>query len=161
MSHIGFDQLTAEIAAISSVRDVGRVVRIGRGSVEVAGLSHVAAQGDLVEIAVPGNGVRRGEVLNLAEDLVTVLPDGDIEGLQIGAAVELHGANQIAPDDSWIGRVIDPMGGALDGRPLMRGARGRPLRGGPVNPTQRRVLGQRLETGLAVFNTLLPIVAVN
>jgi flagellum-specific ATP synthase len=54
--------------------------------------------------------------------------------------------------------VIDPMGHALDGRPLLRGAEPRPLRGVPMNPTERRVLGERLETGLAVFNTLLPIV---
>ena len=158
MPEIGFDQLSAEISAISPARDVGRVARIGRGSIEVSGLSHVAAQGDLVEIAMPGQAVRRGEVLNLAEDLVTVLPDGDIEGLQIGAAVDLHGANQIAPDDGWIGRVVDPMGQALDGRPILRGANARSLRGVPMNPTERRVLGQRLETGLAVFNTLLPIV---
>jgi flagellum-specific ATP synthase len=84
MPHIGFDQLTAEIGAITPVRDVGRVARIGRGSLEVSGLSHVAAQGDLVEIAMPGRAARRGEVLNLTEHMVTVLPDGDIEGLQIG-----------------------------------------------------------------------------
>ena len=158
MAHIGFDQLTAEIAAISAKRDVGRVAQIGRGTIEVAGLSHVAAQGDMVEIDTPSHAVRRGEVLNLSESLVTVLPDGDIDGLQIGAAVTLLGSSQIAPDDAWIGRVIDPMGQALDGRPILRGAQPRALRGAPMNPTERRVLGARLETGLAVFNTLLPIV---
>ncbi|HHS94298.1 MAG TPA: flagellum-specific ATP synthase FliI, partial [Rhodobacterales bacterium] len=158
MADVGFDQLTAEIAAISPAHDVGRVARIGRGTIEVSGLSAVAAQGDMVEIDTPGHSVRRGEVLNLAQDLVTVLPDGDIEGLSIGAAVTLLGSSQIAPDDSWIGRVIDPMGQPLDGRPILRGATARPLRGVPMNPTERRVLGSRLETGLAVFNTLLPIV---
>ena len=158
MPQVGFDQLTAEIAAISPMHDVGRVARIGRGIIEVAGLSRVAAQGDIVEIDTPGQQARRGEVLNLAEDLVSVLPDGDIEGLQIGAAVHLLGTSQIAPDDSWIGRVVDPMGRALDGRPILRGRLPRPLRGQPMNPTERRVLGQRLETGLAVFNTLLPVV---
>lgn len=158
MAHVGFDQLTAEIAAISPTRDVGRVARIGRGTIKVSGLSHVAAQGDMVEIGTPGHAARRGEVLNLAQDLVTILPDGDIEGLSIGAAVTLLGSSQIAPDDSWIGRVIDPMGKALDGRPILRGAASRASRGVPMNPTERRVLGARLETGLAVFNTLLPIV---
>ena len=158
MPNIGFDQLTAEIAAISPAHNVGRVVGIGQGSVEVSGLCRVGAQGDLVEITMPGETVRRGEVLNLGEDNATVLPDGDIEGLQIGAAVTLHGANQIAPDDGWIGRVIDPLGQPLDGRPLLRGASARPLRGVPMNPTERRMLGPRLETGLAVFNTMLPIV---
>ncbi len=158
MIQVGFEMVAAEIAAIAPAHDVGRVARIGRGTIEVSGLGHVAAQGDIVEIDTPGQATRRGEVLNLAQDLITVLPDGDIEGLQIGAAVSLLGSSQIAPDDSWIGRVIDPMGAALDGRPIFRGAQVRPLRGAPVNPTERRVLGARLETGLAVFNTLLPIV---
>ena len=158
MPDVGFDKLAAEIAAIAPAHHVGRVVRIGRGTMEVAGLGQVAAQGDLVEIAAPGHAVRRGEVLNLARDEVTILPDGEFEGLQIGAAVTLLGPSQIAPDDSWIGRVIDPMGKALDGRPIFRGVAARPLRGVPINPTERRVLGPRLESGLAVFNTLLPLV---
>ena len=158
MQTIGFDQLTAEVAAVRPLRDIGRVVEIGRGTLEVSGLSEVAAQGDLVEIGPPEGKGRLGEVLNLSADTVTVLPDGDVEGLQIGAAVSLRGANQIAPDDSWIGRVIDPFGQALDGRPILRGAEPRPLRGVSMNPTERRVLGARLETGMAVFNTLLPLV---
>jgi len=158
MTQVGFDKLRAEISAVAPVRDVGRVTRIRRGTIEVSGLGHVAAQGHLVEIDMPGHGTRRGEVLNLSKAGVTVLPDGDTEGLQIGASVRLIGPSEIAPDDSWIGRVIGPMGEALDGRPIFRGAAPRPLRGQPANPTERRMLGARLETGLAVFNTLLPIV---
>ena len=158
MGAIGFDQVAAEVAAVRPVRDVGRVVGIGRGTLEASGLSAVAAQGDLVRIGNPGRGGRMGEVLNLSRDTVTILPDGDIEGLRIGEAVSLTGASRLAPDDGWIGRVIDPFGQALDGRPILRGASPRSLRGKPVNPTERRVLGARLETGLAVFNTLLPIV---
>lgn len=155
MKQFGFENLVAEVAAIPVARDVGRVVRIGRGTIEVAGLSHAAGHGDMVTIG--GDG-RRGEVLSLAEDIVCVLPDGDVEGLRIGARVRLVGGSRIAPDDGWIGRVVDPMGQPLDGRPLLRGRHDRALRGQPVNPTGRRVLGARLETGLAVFNTMLPIV---
>ncbi len=155
---IGFEQLNAEVRAIRAVRDVGRVAGIHRGTVEVTGLSAVAGQSDLVEIGMPGQKGRLGEVIGLSADRVTILPDGDVEGLTIGEAVSLLGKGEIAPDDSWIGRVIDPFGKALDERPILRGASARPLRGVPVNPTQRRVLGGRLETGMAVFNTLLPIV---
>lgn len=158
MSQVGFEHLLAEIDAVEPVRDVGRVLRVGKGSIEVSGLSRVAAQGDMVEIETPGPSQRRGEVLGLTEDIVTVLPDGDIEGLSIGAAVTLLGSSRIAPDDSWIGRVIDPMGKALDGKPILRGTSPRALRGAPMNPTERRMLGNRLETGMAIFNTLLPIV---
>ncbi|WP_424943772.1 FliI/YscN family ATPase [Aliiroseovarius crassostreae] len=157
MKSVGFEQLTAEVDAVRAIADVGRIVEIHRGTIEVAGLSHVAAQSDLVEIR--SNGVTRlGEVLNLSADHVTVLPDGDVEGLRIGNQVVLCGVGQLAPDDSWIGRVIDPFGQALDGVKVLRGIKTRTLRGESINPTERRVLGARLETGLAVFNTLLPIV---
>ena len=158
MAHIGFEHLTAEVQAARALTHIGRVAEIGRGTLQVSGLSREAAQGDMVEIDAPGQTRRRGEVLGLDPDKIVVLPDGDIEGLQIGAAVSLLGPSQIAPDDSWVGRVIDPFGNALDGRPIFRGHGARPLRGAPPNPTERRVLGHRLETGLAVFNTLLPIV---
>lgn len=158
MSRIGFEHVMAEVQAIKPVRDVGRVASIGRGTIEVAGLSRTAAQGDMVKIDTPGHETRLGEVLGLAADTVCVLPDGDIDGLQIGAAVTLLGQSRIAPDDGWIGRVVDPFGQALDGKPIFRGPTPRPLRGVPPNPTERRVLGARLETGMAVFNTLLPIV---
>lgn len=158
MPQIGFEHLSSEVDAIRSSFDIGRVAAIGRGTISVSGLSRAAAQGDMVEIDTPGHDVRRGEVLGLASDRVTVLPDGDIDGLQIGASVTLLGQSRIAPDDSWIGRVIDPFGRPLDGHPLFRGPRSRPLRGNPPNPTERRALGERLDTGLRVFNTMLPIV---
>lgn len=155
---IGFEQLSAEVAATPAMFHVGRVARIHRGTVEVTGLSAVAGQSDLVRIGPGGEAQRLGEIIGLSEQTVTVLPDGDVEGLTIGEEVSLRGSGEIAPDDSWIGRVVDPFGQALDGRPILRGTVARPLRGKPVNPTQRRVLGARLETGMAVFNTLLPIV---
>ncbi|MDA5095100.1 FliI/YscN family ATPase [Aliiroseovarius sp. KMU-50] len=157
MKTVGFEQLTAEVSAVQRTVDIGRIVEIHRGTIEVAGLSHVAAQSDLVEIGT-ADDMRLGEVLNLRSDHVTILPDGDVEGLRIGERVALRGAGSIAPDDSWIGRVLDPFGHALDGCPVMRGTQQRSLRGVAINPTERRVLGGRLETGLTVFNTLLPIV---
>ena len=158
MTQIGFEQLTAEVSSVRTVCDVGRIVEIGRGTVRVRGLSSVAAQADLVDIRPRTGRPRMGEILNLSTDTVTILPDGDVEGLQIGDQVVLQGRAEIAPDDSWIGRVIDPMGQAMDGRPILRGTRATPLRGQPANPTERRALGARLETGLAAFNTFLPIV---
>ncbi len=154
----GIDQLRAEIAAARAVRHAGRVVEIGRGTLEVDGLSGVAAAGDLVELRPRRGRPLLGEVIRLSAERVTVLPEGTDDGLAIDDRVILLGAGDIAPDDTWIGRVVDPLGQPLDGRPVLRGPEARPMRGEPLNPTLRRPLGARLETGLAVFNTLLPIV---
>ena len=48
--------------------------------------------------------------------------------------------------------------GLLDGFPMLRGATPRPLRADPPAPARRRSFGNRLETGMAAFNTLLPVV---
>jgi flagellum-specific ATP synthase len=87
-----------------------------------------------------------------------VLPEGPAEGLAIGDRVEHLGPAVLAPDDGWIGRIVDPAGTALDGRPLRAGRAARPLRAPAPAAASRRRLGPRLATGLAVFDTLLPVV---
>ncbi|MEN8888730.1 MAG: flagellum-specific ATP synthase FliI, partial [Celeribacter marinus] len=157
MKGIGLDQLKAEIASVKATHSIGRVIEAARGVLTVTGLTDAAAIGDLVEIG-HGATVRRGEVLQLHAHTITVLADGGTDGLSFGDPVAHIGKNEIAPDDSWIGRVVDPFGKAIDGKPILRGETTRALRAAAPTPTERRSLGARLETGLAVFNTLLPIV---
>lgn len=148
-----FTPLRAQIGTIPVAASVGRVTEISRGTLRVRGLERLASQGDRVRIGALG-----GEVLQLSAEGLVVLTDGSAEGLAIGSAVELEGAAQIAPDDSWIGRVIDPYGQPLDGRPLFRGPQARPLRAPAPPAARRRRFGERLSTGVAVFDTLLPLV---
>jgi flagellum-specific ATP synthase len=149
-----FDGLMAEIATVAHTKPVGRVAEVARGTVRVTGLESAARQGDRVQIS----GTLGGEVLQLACDGMTVLTDGAPDGLAIGAKVELLGQSGIAPDDSWIGRIIDPFGRPLDGRPLFRGPQGRDLRAPAPPAASRRRLGERVSTGVAIFDTLLPLV---
>lgn len=152
------DCLRAEIATIHAVYNVGRVIKIGRGTLTVSGLSSTASLGDQVSITRRGNVTIGGEVLQLSRDQVVILPDHSVEGVVIGDRVTLLGEAMIAPDSNWIGRIIDPSGNPLDGRPMMRGVQPRTMRATPPKATERRGLGERLETGVAIFNTLLPIV---
>lgn len=153
-----FEGLLAEISGLAATRRVGRVAGIAAGNIQVRGLANCAALGDLVRIASATGRVLGGEVIALGPETVTVLPEGPAEGVQIGDAVDLIGPAVLAPHDGWIGRVIDPYGRPLDGRPLFRGAAPRPLRAAPPAPAERRALGDRLATSVAVFDTLLPIV---
>lgn len=152
-----FDSLRAEIATVQSARQVGRVTELGRGTLRVTGLGADTSLGDRVQILGSG-GPTGGEVVRLARDGITVLADSAPDGARIGDPVERLGRPTIAPDASWIGRIVDPYGQPLDGRPLFRGARPRPLRAAPPAAAQRRRFGARLATGTAVFDTLLPLV---
>jgi len=152
-----FDALRAEIAAVEPSCRVGRIAELERGTLRVTGLSRGTGLGDRVLIRGQGAAMG-GEVLRIARDGLTVLPDGAAEGLAIGDAVDLVGRGEIAPDDGWIGRIVDPFGKPLDGRPLFRGPHTRPLRAAAPAAATRRRLGERLRTGVAVFDTLLPLV---
>lgn len=158
MNTLGLDALVAELRSINPVRAVGRVASVGSGTVSVTGLSEEAALGDLVHLPKGSGTSERGEIIRIDPGDVTVLPDGTAEGFQIGDAVLLGEQDALAPHSSWLGRVIDPFGQPLDGGALLRGAEQYRLRGQPMNPTERRGLGPRVETGMKVFNTLLPLV---
>ena len=151
-----FDGLKAEIAEMEPVRQVGRVIESGRDTFVVAGLP-TAALGDRVVVET-GAGDLGGEIVRLSPQGATVLPEDDPQGLAMGARVFLLGPAMIAPDDSWLGRIVNPMGIPLDGRPLVRGVQRRSMNGAPPPAAERRAMGKRLSTGIAVFDTLLPLV---
>ncbi len=149
-----FDALVAELSSVPVSTRLGRVRAIGRGTVTVTGLGDVAALGDRVVLG----DTFGGEVVALHPDGITVLTDQLAEGLTLGALVRLKGQAGIAPDNSWIGRVVDPFGKPLDGKALFRGPEMRPLLAAAPAAATRRSLGERLNTGVAVFDTLLPVV---
>ncbi|WP_371823309.1 FliI/YscN family ATPase [Paracoccus sp. Z118] len=146
--------MAARIRRLRVARHFGQVHAIRAGMVLVRGLSHAASVGDRVAL---GNDLF-GEIVGLAADLSEVLPEGVADGLSVGAPAELLFAPMIGPSDAWIGRIIDPFGRPLDGRPLPPGRGERSFRAPPPPAAGRRRLGARLVTGLAVFDTLLPLV---
>jgi flagellum-specific ATP synthase len=149
-----FEPLLSSLSEIRMANRIGRVVQVGPATLRVAGLSDVASQGDRVAL-----GTGKGEVLVLSRDGITVLPDGPTDGVGIGDPVALIGPPTIAPGNHWIGRIVDPDGLPLDGRPLLAAGRPRALRSPPPRAAVRRRLGDRLATGAAVFDTFLPLVS--
>jgi flagellum-specific ATP synthase len=154
---IPFDGLTAQIAELNPVRAIGRVTRVEAGVIHVSGLAGKARIGDLVMVYRRGEPLS-GEVLQLDGDELVLLPDQAAEGVALRDRAALLEARGIAPSDGWIGRIIDPFGNPIDGKPLLRGAKARGLRTPPPDPAKRRAMGDRLNTGMACLNTLLPVV---
>ncbi len=152
-----FEALRGTMATISLSRRVGRVVEAGGGTLRVTGLSLGTGLGDRVLVRARDGGIG-GEVLSLLPNGLAILPDGPAEGVEIGCPVELIGRAEISPDDGWIGRIVDPYGRPLDGRPLLPGRVPRGLRAAAPAAASRRSMGARLQTGVAVFDTLLPLV---
>ena len=89
----------------------------------------------------------RGEVAQLS-----LLLDG--EGIGQGSLVTSTGRPIIIPvGDFLLGRLIDPMGNPLDGRPLdLENAEWRPIEGPPPGPFERPIITEQFSTGVRAID---------
>lgn len=146
-----FDRMTA-------VRHVGLVSGVANGVIEVAGLNKQARTGDRLTLQRREGPDLSGEVLHVDSDHIHMLPGAAPDGVSLGDRVCLEQSPAFAPGLHWLGRVIDPFGKPLDGKPLLAGVHSRDIMQSPPPAVARKPLGERMATGLAILNTVLPIV---
>ncbi|TNC51559.1 FliI/YscN family ATPase [Rubellimicrobium rubrum] len=151
------DRICGAVARARAEHPLGRVAGASGGVLQASGLTQTARLGDRARV-MPRHGTPiQAEVIRIGDGLTHLLPEGTADGVSLADPVRLEPAPGFAPDSSWIGRVVDPDGRPLDGRPLLPGAWTRPLRADPPPAGQRRAMGARVGTGYAVFDTLLPL----
>jgi flagellum-specific ATP synthase len=150
--------LKYEFDRLSAVRHVGLVSGVAHGVIEVSGLTDHARIGDLLTLQRRAGPDLEGEVLHVEAEHIHMIPGSAPDGVSLGDRVSLKASPEFAPGMHWLGRVIDPFGRALDGKPLLPGAQARDIVQPPPPAVERKPLGKRMATGLAVLNTMLPIV---
>ena len=152
-----FTTLRKEVARLKPVYDLGYVTEINANALVVAGLSKVARQGDEVSFSAEHGQNHHGEITRLSTDTVTIMPYGSLDGVAIGTPVKLLGAPLLAPDNSWIGHVLDPFGVPMDGSTITTGPLSKSVHA-PAPPAHaRQIMGERLQTGVGVMDTFLPL----
>lgn len=147
-------QAQAACRNLRSTRVLGRVLSISGMELRAGGLRLAAALGDHVMVA----GRVRGEIVGVRPEGVQILPFGAWDGIAAGMEVELLEASQeIRPDLSWLGRVVDPFGAALDDFALPEGAQSYQIRGAALPAFSRRQVGEKLETGIKAVDIFAPL----
>lgn len=152
-----FKTFLAKFDTLKSIRPLGQVMSAEASALRVSGLSTSAHLGDQVRVMCRSGGDLLGEVIAIEPENIRVVCYEELDGVARHDHVVLLDAPSLAPDDTWIGRVIDPFGQPMDGQPLLKGSNRLNLRAAPPSPARRGGLGPRLETGMAAFNTLLPV----
>src|SRR5471030_915092 len=134
-------------------REVGTITSVSIGVAKVSGLPGVGFD-ELVKF--PGD--LYGIAFNVDEDEIGVVLLGDFRHLQAGAEVERTGRVMDVPvGDGLIGRVIDPLGGPLDGKGPVAFSQRLPIER-PAQPIMNRApVTVPLQTGLIVIDALIPI----
>lgn len=135
--------------------EVGTVLTVGDGVARIYGLRNAEAS-ELLEFEDGTMGI----VMNLEEDNVGCILLGSTEGIKEGQTVKrTHRIASIRVNDNMLGRVINPLGEAIDGKgdidltesfemPLDRKAPG---------VIYRQPVKEPLQTGIKSVDSMIPI----
>jgi F-type H+-transporting ATPase subunit alpha len=134
-------------------KNVGKIVEMGDGVVKVSGLSDVSAS----EIVSFPYGIK-GLALNLEEDSVGCIIFGDWTKLKEGDECETTGKILEAPvGDELIGRVINPLGEAIDGQGAIGTKKFYPAEKIAPGVIFRQPVEVPLQTGIKAIDSMIPI----
>ena len=137
-------------------RALGHVTEVAGTLVHVAVGDHdVAELGDVMEVETVAGGVPC-EVVGFRGSTLLCVPLAPARQIAVGACARPSGrAATVAVGDALLGRLIDPFGMPMDGKPAPRCADRVPLDGGALPIDQRGSVDKRFDTGVRVIDALL------
>lgn len=157
MSNVFIEELKKQIEGFEHTAKkeaIGRVLEVGDGIARLSGLSNVRSS----EI-VAFDGGALGVAQNLEEDEVGVMLLGEIGELKEGEIARATGKLLSIPvSDGIIGRVVDPIGAAIDGKGEIAGEPVlMPIEKIAPGVITRESVNQPIQTGIKAIDALIPI----
>jgi len=138
---------------VAATEEVGTVVECGDGIARVEGLPSAMAN-ELLEFE---DGTR-GLALNLDVREIGVVILGDFSKIEEGQRVKRTGEVLSVPvGDSYLGRVVGPLGEPLDGKGPIENTELRALELQAPSVVQRQPVKEPLQTGIKAIDAMTPI----
>ena len=142
--------------ASAKEQTIGEVLKVSDGIATLSGLSDVMMS-EIIEF-VTTTGVINGVALNLETDTVgaMILGDGSAvrEGDQVRATKRIL---EVPVGPAMIGRVVNPLGEALDGKGAISAERFNPIEKIAPGVIARASVNQPLQTGIKAIDSMVPI----
>lgn len=134
-------------------KDVGTVMTVGDGVSVIHGLDN-AMLGELIEFPHSVYGM----VMNLDEDSVGVTLLGNSDEIKEGDEVRRTGRiMEVAVGDELLGRVVNPLGQAIDGQGEIHTTKTRPIERIAPGVMTRKSVDTPLQTGITTIDAIIPI----
>ncbi len=135
------------------VSNVGTVLQVGDGIARVYGLDQVMA-GELLEFEDKTVGI----ALNLESDNVGVVLMGAGRAILEGSPVKATGKiAQIMVGKDFLGRVVDGLGKAIDGKGDIKGEESRLIESMAPGIISRKSVCEPIQTGITSIDAMIPI----
>jgi F-type H+-transporting ATPase subunit alpha len=149
-------EIEAQISGVKTSvakQNVGTIREIGDGVAKIEGLTDAM----LNEMLDFGNGVV-GLALNLEENEVGAVILGEYTSLREGMEVRTTGKLlQVPVGKGLLGRVVNVLGQALDGKGPIKGDANYPVEKIAPGIIKRKSVGQPVQTGIMAVDAMIPI----
>lgn len=143
----------ANLTLDSEVESVGKILSFSDGVIKASGLDEVQS-GELVDLGED----RFALALNLEKNEVGLIALGNFKNLQVGDTVKRTGRIlSVGVSDSIIGRVVDSLGRAVDGKGAVPTDGYMPLERVAPGVMTRKSVTEPLQTGVKAIDAMIPI----
>ncbi len=147
------DAAHAKLREMRPFEIAGRVSGITGLAVDLEGPTGHLSMGDRVWISPKHGPPVQAEAIGFHNGLTRAMIFGSLAGIGPGAPVVVGSDARLAVSDTWLGRVIDPLGQPIDGKgALIAGDHSSPVRRAPPNAAIRSRLGPRIDLGVKALN---------
>jgi flagellum-specific ATP synthase len=150
------DEALRSLDSVKLAKVSGRLVRVSGLLLESLGCRRMTGQRCHIEQA--DGSLLEAQVVGFDRDITYLMPFKKPVGLTAGSRV--FPANDEAPlriDESWLGRVVNGLGEALDEFGKLDGRDTLPSELPLVNPLKRRPVEESLDVGVRAINSLLTL----
>ncbi len=142
-----------DFKAGAELMEVGEVLKVGDGVAVIYGLKNAMA-GELLKFPNEVHGI----AFNLETDVVGAVLMGETRNVHEGDAVHLTGRiAEVPTGKELLGRVVSPLGIALDGKGPLKASSTRRLEIKAPGVVQRQPVKEPLQTGIKAIDCMIPI----
>jgi len=146
-----------KIERLKPLRFIGYVSAINGLLIEATGLEFFVSVGSKCKIKARDGREILAEAVALDNRITKLMPYGDLQGVGVGCEVSLEEENMnIYPDSSWLGRVVNAFGEAMDEKgPMLKGDVAYKIKNSPPNAHKRGKVEGKIDLGVRAINTFL------
>lgn len=154
-----YSNLIDEIGKMEPEDYYGCVTGVRGLFIEVSGIRRRLSIGDRCNVCASGGRKVVCELVSFMDERLLLMPYGSLEGIGLGCRVEVENAAPVIyPHPSWLGRIINAFGEAIDGKgPLIKGSRPYYIKSSPPPAQFRDRVCGKVDLGVKAVNAFLTI----
>ena len=154
-----YSNLIDEIGKMEPEDYYGCVTGVRGLFIEVSGIRRRLSIGDRCNVCASGGRKVVCELVSFMDERLLLMPYGSLEGIGLGCRVEVENAAPVIyPHPSWLGRIINAFGEAIDGKgPLIKGSKPYYIKSSPPPAQFRDRVCGKVDLGVKAVNAFLTI----